>query len=139
MIGPGIYEHYKGTQYEVVGVGYHSETGEALVYYRKVDDPTECWIRPLSMFEEIVEDDIPRFKFLRSTTNAWEEFRENGLLWLVNRQLQPFGVAIVATYDTDGNLKSVHPRESDTLGFDPKTEEVAHAKFLAFLRRRASE
>ena len=37
-VEPGIYEHFKGQRYEVFGIGTHSETGEALVYYRKLYD-----------------------------------------------------------------------------------------------------
>ncbi|MCS5714928.1 DUF1653 domain-containing protein [Herbiconiux sp. CPCC 205716] len=61
---PGIYEHFKGARYEVVGVGRHSETEEQLVFYRKLYDDYSFWVRPLAMFTEHVERDGysgPRF------------------------------------------------------------------------------
>ena len=60
----GIYEHFKGGRYEVIGVAKHSETLEEVVVYWKFDDHS-LWVRPLVMFLETVERDgkkIPRFK-----------------------------------------------------------------------------
>ena len=63
---PGIYQHFKGSRYEVVGVGRHSETEEELVFYRKLYDDYGFWIRPLSMFVEHVErDDYAGPRFVR--------------------------------------------------------------------------
>ncbi|MBO3664217.1 DUF1653 domain-containing protein [Microbacterium stercoris] len=64
-ISPGIYEHFKGSRYEVIGVGRHSETEEELVFYRKLYDDYSFWIRPLAMFSEHVARDGydgPRFR-----------------------------------------------------------------------------
>ncbi|MFB2579840.1 DUF1653 domain-containing protein [Herbiconiux sp. P15] len=64
LCDPGIYEHFKGARYEVVGVGRHSETEEQLVFYRKLYDDYSFWVRPLAMFVEHVERDGysgPRF------------------------------------------------------------------------------
>lgn len=71
-IRPGIYEHYKGKRYEVVGVARHSETEERLVVYRALyEHPTlgygSFWVRPESMFAEDVLLDgrpVPRFRFV---------------------------------------------------------------------------
>ena len=46
----GIYEHYKGNRYEVLGVGRHSETHEEMVVYRALYGSHDFWIRPLSYF-----------------------------------------------------------------------------------------
>lgn len=64
-VEPGIYEHFKGARYEVVGTGLHSETEEALVFYRKLYDDYSFWVRPLDMFTEHVARDGyngPRFR-----------------------------------------------------------------------------
>lgn len=54
-VKPGIYRHYKGQDYEVLGVAIHTETEEAHVVYRALyGDYTLC-IRPLNMFIEDVE------------------------------------------------------------------------------------
>ena len=65
----GIYEHYKGKRYEVLGVGKHSETMEEFVVYCALYGDRDIWIRPLEMFVEEVEVDgikKPRFEYLYS-------------------------------------------------------------------------
>lgn len=54
MIEPGKYRHYKGNEYEVIGVGKHSETLEELVFYRDLHDESKLWARPASMWNETV-------------------------------------------------------------------------------------
>ncbi len=65
-IEPGIYEHFKGMRYQVIGVALHSETQDPMVVYKPLyDSPAEFWVRPYSMFVETVERDgnvFPRFK-----------------------------------------------------------------------------
>lgn len=66
---PGKYQHYKGNEYEVIGIARHSETLEDLVVYRALyqTEGENLWVRPLIMFAEtlIVEGkETPRFKFL---------------------------------------------------------------------------
>ena len=66
----GKYEHYKGKQYEVIGVAKHSESLEQLVVYRALYGEHGLWIRPLKMFLEEVEigsKKIPRFRFITSS------------------------------------------------------------------------
>lgn len=61
---PGRYRHYKGGEYEVVGVARHSETLEPLVLYRPLYNQTGLWVRPYQMFFELIEVDgqaQPRF------------------------------------------------------------------------------
>lgn len=54
-IASGRYRHYKGGEYEVLGVARHSETGEALVLYRPLYGDSGLWVRPHAMFvEEVV-------------------------------------------------------------------------------------
>lgn len=52
----GLYRHYKGKLYEVIGTARHSETLEELVVYRATYQPDglNLWVRPLKMFTEIV-------------------------------------------------------------------------------------
>ena len=51
----GRYRHFKGTEYEVLGVSTHSETGEKLVIYMSVDGKETLWARPYDMFIDVVE------------------------------------------------------------------------------------
>lgn len=63
----GRYRHYRGGEYEVVGVARHSETLEPLVLYRPLDNAMGLWVRPYAMFFEDVEvngQHQPRFKRL---------------------------------------------------------------------------
>ncbi|RTL34054.1 MAG: DUF1653 domain-containing protein [Burkholderiales bacterium] len=63
----GVYRHYKGPLYDVMGVVRHSETLEALVLYRPQIGDGTVWVRPWAMFFEQVETDgqqRPRFERL---------------------------------------------------------------------------
>lgn len=51
----GRYRHYKGGEYEVIGVARHSETLEALVLYRPLYNDSGLWVRPYAMFFGDVE------------------------------------------------------------------------------------
>lgn len=53
-ITPGIYQHFKGGKYEVIGIAKHSESLEEHVVYRHLDGEPSLWIRPLTMFCEDV-------------------------------------------------------------------------------------
>lgn len=70
---PGVYVHYKGGRYEVVGVARHSETLEPMVVYRALYGTNELWVRPKEMFcEDIVWEGIrqPRFQRLEGEYRA---------------------------------------------------------------------
>jgi hypothetical protein len=54
MITPGRYRHYKGKDYQVIGVAKHSETEEDLVVYRALYGAHGLWVRPVEMFCEKV-------------------------------------------------------------------------------------
>lgn len=61
----GRYRHYKGGEYEVLGVARHSETLEPLVVYRPLYNATGWWVRPHAMFIGAVEingSTVPRFE-----------------------------------------------------------------------------
>ena len=67
MVQPDRYRHYKGHEYEVLGVARHSETEEEYVVYRALYGDGGLWIRPAAMFLETVIVDghpCPRFQFL---------------------------------------------------------------------------
>ncbi len=63
-IKPGRYRHFKGNEYEVIGVARHSETLEDMVVYRALYGGGGLWVRPAAMWSETVEKDGyrgPRF------------------------------------------------------------------------------
>jgi hypothetical protein len=69
MLKLGKYKHYKGKEYEVIGVAKHTETLEDVVVYRALYDSSEfgsnaLWVRPLQMFiEEVEVDGIRKQRF----------------------------------------------------------------------------
>lgn len=78
LIEPGLYQHYKGGLYEVIGTAHYSEDPlQLMVIYKKLEactlepegimlEPGSLWVRPLAMFNEYVTDaddnQIKRFK-----------------------------------------------------------------------------
>lgn len=61
---PGIYRHYKGQRYRVLGTANHSETMELLVVYQALYGEHGLWVRPAAMFAETIElegEPIERF------------------------------------------------------------------------------
>jgi hypothetical protein len=69
VIPGGLYRHYKGKDYRVLGLVRHSETLEELVHYECLyDNPDgKFWVRPRAMFESMVTIggiEQPRFAFI---------------------------------------------------------------------------
>ena len=65
----GKYRHFKGMEYEVIGVAKHSETLEPMVIYRALYGTHETWVRPASMWNEKVERNgeiYQRFTYLEN-------------------------------------------------------------------------
>ena len=63
----GKYRHFKGNEYEVLFLAKHSETGEEMVVYRALYGERGIWVRPASMWLEMVERDgkkYPRFTYI---------------------------------------------------------------------------
>lgn len=69
-IKPGIYKHYKGKEYKVIGVAKHSETLEDLVLYEPMyESISKYWVRPKDMFLEEIKIDgkkVKRFEFIKN-------------------------------------------------------------------------
>ena len=61
---PGKYRHFKGKEYELIGIASHSETMESMVVYRALYGAGGLWVRPAAMWNEEVHRDNyhgPRF------------------------------------------------------------------------------
>lgn len=58
----GKYRHYKGNTYEVIGVGRNTENKDWMVVYRALKEPFRIWVRPASMWLEIVGTGVHRFE-----------------------------------------------------------------------------
>ena len=69
----GLYRHYKGLDYEVIGVANHSESLEEMIVYKALYDAepfgkNALWVRPCKMFfENVIVDgkEVPRFEFVK--------------------------------------------------------------------------
>ncbi|MDG0857047.1 DUF1653 domain-containing protein [Roseateles puraquae] len=67
-LAPGRFRHYKGGEYEVIGVARHSETLEPVVVYRPLYNDSGWWVRPFEMFTGTLEvDGAVRSRFERIT------------------------------------------------------------------------
>ena len=64
---PGKYRHFKGGEYELIGIASHSETLEPMVVYRALYGEKGLWVRPAAMWTEQVDREPyhgPRFVFV---------------------------------------------------------------------------
>jgi hypothetical protein len=63
---PGLYKHYKGLMYEVLGTARHSETLEPMTLYRALYGERGLWVRPAAMFaEDVTIDGVCQPRFTR--------------------------------------------------------------------------
>lgn len=67
-----LYTHYKGGLYRVLYEAVHTETNEDMTVYMSIKDGA-IWIRPTSMFHELVQMDddtwVPRFTTVKEPTD----------------------------------------------------------------------
>ena len=66
-VRPGRYRHFKGNEYQVLGVARHSETEEEMVVYRALYGEGGLWVRPAAMWlENVTRDGVtqPRFTYI---------------------------------------------------------------------------
>ena len=61
-ISPGRYRHFKGNEYEVIGIARHSETEEPMVVYKALYGEGGVWVRPAEMWNEIIERNGKTFR-----------------------------------------------------------------------------
>jgi len=77
---PGRYQHFKGNEYEVMYVGTHSETQEAMVIYRQLYGKGGVWVRPASMWNEEIERNgviLKRFKYMGKSSQKSTRKKNN--------------------------------------------------------------
>ncbi len=66
-VEPGVYRHFKGASYEVIGTARHSETEDEYVIYRALHGDGGLWVRPAAMWHERVDrDDYSGPRFIRA-------------------------------------------------------------------------
>ena len=59
---PGRWRHFKGRDYELLFTARHSETEELMVVYRPLYGEGGVWVRPASMWNEVIERDGRTFR-----------------------------------------------------------------------------
>ncbi len=57
----GRYRHFKGMEYEVIGIASHSETLEPMVVYKALYGDGGLWVRPAKMWNETITRDGQTF------------------------------------------------------------------------------
>ena len=70
---------------------------------------------------------------------TWQEFRETGLAWWINRILHTFGWAIVFVVEPDGSVSSAYPARCTFRGFDRESETEGFAKISAYMKETSAE
>ena len=67
----GKYKHFKGGEYQVLGVAMHSESLETMVIYKPLYEleqgELDTWVRPIEMFfdtKELNGETVPRFTYM---------------------------------------------------------------------------
>ena len=65
----GRYRHFKGNEYEVIGIARHSEDESPVVVYRALYGDGGLWVRPAEMWNETVTwDGTTHKRFMRIET-----------------------------------------------------------------------
>jgi hypothetical protein len=63
ILKKGVYKHFKGTEYEVLYLGRHSEDLSIMVIYKDLNN-LRIWVRPLEEFNKPLPDGGKRFIFI---------------------------------------------------------------------------
>ena len=70
---------------------------------------------------------------------SWDEFREAGLLWWINRILHTFGWAIVFEVGKDNAVVEIYPARVQYRGFGRESEEAGFTKVTKFMHDNAKD
>lgn len=73
------------------------------------------------------------------TEKTWDEFRESGMMWWINRAIHLFGWAICAECDEAGNVLRVYPAHTRYRGFPTEDEVDGFKKLTAHVHARSAE
>ena len=70
---------------------------------------------------------------------TWDEFREAGGLWWVNRVLHMVGMAIYVEVDEAGKVTRVYPGKCEFRGFGEDSEERGFRRMRTWLHKNAAD
>lgn len=73
LVVGGIYRHFKGNHYQVIGFGRHTENGQELIAYRSMKEtiPFRLWFRPPEIFLGLNEQGVRRFELVSDDWRKW--------------------------------------------------------------------
>ncbi len=71
--------------------------------------------------------------------DTWDEFREAGMLWWINRILHTFGWSIVVSIDEYGKTISAFPARTKYRGFAREDEEEGYIKVSSYINSASEE
>ena len=98
----GRYRHFKGNEYEVIGIARHSETEEAMVVYKALYGEGGMWVRPADMWNETVERDGVTYRRFYRLDRIERVERYERLFDEVTAQSDPEKLAELDAYYTSG-------------------------------------
>lgn len=107
----GIYRHFKGKRYELLDIAKHSETLEPMVVYRALYGECDVWVRPLSMWSEVVERDGKRMpRFVPEEEYEWYQAEETAVRE-AERESRAKKEAMDEAWGEDDSLDDLSPKQ----------------------------
>lgn len=70
---------------------------------------------------------------------TWDNFKNTGMLFLVNQLLHAFGWAIVFETDEQGNTKDIYPARVKFRGFSSNVVETSYKNISQYMLENAEE
>ena len=71
--------------------------------------------------------------------SSWSEFRDTGLLWLINSILHLFGWCIVIERDDNNNFTGAYTAKTDFRGFSEKSNTKNYKKITEYMMDNSAE
>ena len=68
------------------------------------------------------------------SSSCWQEFKDAGLLWMINGILHNFGYAITIFTNNEGKITNVTPMKTKYRGFSEESNEKGYKKVAKYLK-----
>ncbi|MBA4293806.1 hypothetical protein C0431_12660 [bacterium] len=134
------YEEYNGLPFEIL----EDSEGPQNSYKIRLGNGEVITAWSHEIFQRDVIDDKPEQEQPEGENDmvkkrTWKEFRENGLLWMINTTLHMFGWSIVVEADGDGNIRHAYPARVRFRGFSEKSNTDGYIKVTEHLKENIDE
>ncbi len=110
----GRYRHFKGNEYEVIGIARHSEDESPVVVYRALYGDGGLWVRPAEMWNEEVSRNGVTFKRFYQMDRIERVERYERLLDEAMADPDPEKIRLLNAYYTSGEWRGDY--EADERG-----------------------